>query len=204
MNETRNFAKKWIPDWFHELNIRKCTSTPALACHHNYTWYSVEMIIWCWDFRILYTFTVKWDGAVSASGFKVPMIPLWSCGGWCVGSTLTGTQTEILSLFLPASVFPLSLWALFHSLSFSSSLQSASSFLLLVPCFLSFQHFYLVCGAQQKPTHKTGKQPIFNDWPVLVVCHPLSRCFLCCFWTLPSAGKRQKDTFYGKNVNILE
>lgn len=51
---------------------------------------------------------VKCVWLCSASGFKVPMSPLWSCG-WCVGSTLPGTQTEILSLSQPLYFRSLSL-----------------------------------------------------------------------------------------------
>lgn len=87
-------------------------------------------------------------GLCSASGFEVPMSPLWSCG-WCVGCTLPGTQTEILSLFLqPLDCLTLSLSLSIclsvcqtkyfppasllhsHSSSFSSLLQSAIFFLL--------------------------------------------------------------------------
>lgn len=46
-------------------------------------------------------------------------------------------------------------------------------------------------------THTTTKNPACvysacRDWPVLAVCRPLFRCFLCCSWTLSSTRKRNE------------
>lgn len=35
------------------------------------------------------------------------------------------------------------------------------------------------------------KQQRNSDRPVLVACRPLCQCFLCCFWTRPSAGTQR-------------
>lgn len=95
-------------------------------------------------------------GLCSASGFEVPMSPLWSCG-WCVGCTLPGTQTEILSLFLQ----PLDCLTLSLSLSPSVCLSVRLNTFPLPPSCTLILHLSPLCY----------NLPYFSSSPVLYHKH---------------------------------
>lgn len=109
-----------------------------------------------------------------ASGFKLHTRSLWSCG-WCVGSIKPGTRAKILSIF-------------FSSLSAFLSHRMLCSYYKML--YFSISDCIFVNTRRMK--NPACVQSACRDWPVLVGCRPLCRCFLCCSWTLSSTRERNK------------